>query len=66
MSEQQSQKRGLRSESQKEERAREGYDPIPPGNPVAGAFGEHKSDTLSDEDLSLTLDEKERRRDRDH
>ena len=66
MGEQQSQKRGLRSESQKEERAREGYDPIPPSNPVAGAFGEHKTDTLSDEDLSLTLDEKERRRDRDH
>lgn len=66
MGEQQSQKRGLRSESQKEERARDAYAPIPPSNPVAGAFGEHKTDALSDEDLSLTLEEKERRKDRDH
>ena len=66
MGEQQSQKRGLRSESQKEETAREAYAPLPPSNPVAGAFGEHKSETLSDEDLSLTLEEKERRKNRDH
>ena len=65
MGEQQSQKTGLRSESQKEERARDGYAPIPPSNPVAGAFGEHKPDTISDEDLSLMLEEKERRKDRD-
>jgi len=40
MGEQQSQKHGLRSSAQKEERAREGYAPIPPSNPVAGAFGQ--------------------------
>ena len=40
MGEQQSQKHGLRSSAQKEERAREDYAPIPPSNPVAGAFGQ--------------------------
>lgn len=62
MSEQQSQKRGLRSESQKETRARDAYAPIPPANEVAGAFGEHKTDTPSDEDVSLTLEEKARKK----
>jgi hypothetical protein len=51
--EQQSQKRGLKSEAQKEQRARDGYEPIPPANPVAGAFGEHKSDRDTDEEVSL-------------
>ena len=41
MSEQQSQKRGVRSDAQKTERARDGYEPIPPSNPVAGAFGDN-------------------------
>lgn len=58
MGEQQSQKRGVRSEAQETERAREGYDPIPPSKPVAGAFGDRKSDTPSDEDLALRLSEK--------
>jgi hypothetical protein len=53
MDEQQSQKRGVRSEAQKEERARDGYAPIPPANPVAGAFGERKRTTPSDADVSL-------------
>jgi hypothetical protein len=53
MEEQQSQKRGVRSEAQKEDRARDSYAPIPPANPVAGAFGERKRDTPTDEDLSL-------------
>jgi hypothetical protein len=53
MDEQQSQKRGVRSEAQKEERARDGYAPIPPANPVGGAFGEHKRDTPTDQDVSL-------------
>ena len=53
MGEQQSQKRGVRSEAQKTDRAREGYDPIPPANPVAGAFGERERDTPSDQDESL-------------
>ena len=57
--EQQSQKRGVRSEAQKETRAREGYDPIPPSNAVGGAFGEAQRDTPTDEDLALSLDEKD-------
>jgi hypothetical protein len=64
MSEQQSQKRGVRSEAQKEMRAREGYDPIPPSNPVAGAFGEQERDTPTDQDLALSLEEKRARRSR--
>ena len=53
MDEQQSQKRGVRSEAQKEARAREGYAPIPPANPVGGAFGERARDTPTDQELSL-------------
>jgi hypothetical protein len=51
--EQQSQKRGVRSDAQKQDRARDGYDSIPPANPVAGAFGEHKSETADDQEVSL-------------
>jgi hypothetical protein len=58
MSEQQSQKRGVRSEAQKESDARYGYEPIPPSNPVAGAAGERKRDTPTDQELALSLDEK--------
>jgi hypothetical protein len=58
MGEQQSQKRGLRSESQKEERTRDAYASIPPANAVGGAFGEHKTDTPSDEEVSLNLEDK--------
>jgi hypothetical protein len=50
---QQSQKKGVRSEAQKQERAREGFEPMPPSNPVAGAFGEHKRDTPTDQEASL-------------
>jgi len=53
MSEQQSQKRGARSDAQKTERAREGYAPIPPGNAVAGAFGDRDRETQSDQDAAL-------------
>ncbi len=52
MSAQQSQKRGLKSEDQKLERARDGYQPIPPANPVAGAFGERDRNTSKDEDVA--------------
>ena len=38
MEEQQSQKSGVRSEAQKADRARDGYDPIPPANPVSRRF----------------------------
>ena len=64
MGQQQSQKRGVRSEAQKELRAREGYDPVPPSNPVAGAFGGDKRDTPTDQDLALSLEEKRARRER--
>ena len=53
MSDQKSQKRGVRSEAQKADRARDGYDPIPPANPVAGAFGERERDTPTDREASL-------------
>ena len=53
MEEQQSQKSGVRSEAQKQDRARDGYAPLPPSNPVAGAFGEHKRDTPTDQDTAL-------------
>ena len=49
----QSQKSGVRSEAQKADRARDGYAPVPPANPVPGAFGEHKRDTPTDQDTAL-------------
>ena len=49
----QSQKSGKQSDAQKLDRAREGYDPLPASNPVAGAFGEHEPDRTSDQDASL-------------
>lgn len=58
MSNQQSQKRGIRSEDQKLDRARQGYEPLPASNPVAGAFGKHQPDSESDQDLTLNLNEK--------
>ena len=64
MSEQQSQKRGVRSEAQKTERAREGYDPIPPSNPVAGAFGDRQSEAATDQDVALRLNEKKMRQEK--
>jgi len=66
----QSQKRGLKSDAQKQERAREGYDPIPAANSVAGAFGEHKRDTPTDKDLALdkanTKDQANTKSDKQH
>lgn len=55
MMDQQSQKSGVRSEAQKTDRARDGYAPIPPANPVAGAFGEHKKDTPTDQETAVDL-----------
>ena len=57
----QSQKTGKKSDAQKLDRAREGYDPLPASNPVAGAFGEHKPDRTSDHEASL--DHNTRKRD---
>jgi hypothetical protein len=53
MDEQQSQKTGVRSEAQKLNRARDGYEPIAPANPVAGAFGDRERDTPTDRDSAL-------------
>jgi hypothetical protein len=53
MSEQQSQKTGVRSDAQKNDRARDGYNPIPPANPVAGAFGDREHATPTDREASL-------------
>jgi len=55
MSEQQSQKRGIKSEAQKTHRARDGYEPLPASNPVAGAFGDKERTTPSDQELALNL-----------
>jgi len=60
MSEQQSQKTGVRSDAQKNDRARDGYDPIPPANPVAGAFGDRERDTPTDRETALDQAVKER------
>ena len=48
MGEQQSQKQGMRSSAQKEDRAREGYGSMPASNPVAGAFGQGEASTNDD------------------
>ena len=55
MSEQQSQKSGSRSEAQKLDRARAGYDPMAPANEVAGAFGGER-DTPADRDTPTDRD----------
>jgi hypothetical protein len=58
MSEQQSQKRGLRSEAQKEDAARDAYEPMPATSEAGGAFGKREDGSLSDRDLALSLEEK--------
>ena len=58
MEEQQSQKRGIRSDAQKTARARKGYEPIPPAQPVAGAFGAPKNETATDQDVALRHNDK--------
>ena len=57
MSEQPSQKEGLRSSAQKEERARDAKAPLPASNPVAGAFGEREQPAPTDQETSLDVDE---------
>jgi hypothetical protein len=58
MSEQKSQKRGVRSEAQKEDEARDAYAPIPAATQVAGAFGNRENESISDEELALTQEQK--------
>lgn len=65
MSEQQSQKRGVRSEAQKTARARNAFEPIPPANAVAGAFGEQQKPLPTDEDHSYSADDKHQREEQD-
>lgn len=60
MSEQNSQKRGTRSDAQKTATARNDYDPIPPANSVAGAFGKQRPQSQIDQDLAHPRDEKRR------
>ena len=61
MSQQQSQKRGVRSEAQKQADARQGYDPRPATSQAGGAFGKQKNHRQSDEDLALSEAEKSKR-----
>ena len=60
MSEQQSQKRGVRSEAQKMTTARDGNKPMPAANPVTGAFGERERSTPSDEGVAYSVEEKKK------
>lgn len=57
MDQQQSQKTGVRSDAQKQDRARDGYSTIPPAEPVGGAFGKERDDQdevdRSDHEASL-------------
>lgn len=55
----QSSKRGMRSDSQKRDRARYDFDPIPATAPVEGAFGQ--TGELFGEDRSTHDRESERR-----
>jgi hypothetical protein len=64
MGEQQSNKRGVRSEAQKEDQARDAYSELPASAQVAGAFGKPNPDRTSDEETALTLDEKRARSER--
>ena len=61
MSDQQSQKRGVRSEAQKQADARAGYDRMGATSRQEGASGKQKSDKQSDQDLALKQEEKHRR-----
>lgn len=57
MDQQNSQKTGVRSDAQKQDRARDGYSAIPPAQPVGGAFGKEQDDReeedRSDQETSL-------------
>ena len=61
MGEQQSQKRGVRSDAQKLDDAREGYEAMGSTSRQDGAFGKQTKERQSDEDLALAEDEKRRR-----
>jgi len=62
MPEQLSNKRGVRSSAQKEQRARNQYDETPASNRVGGAHGKMKPTKASDKDVALALDERQKKR----
>jgi hypothetical protein len=55
MGEQHSQKQGLKSSAQKEDRARDAYAELPASNEVAGAHGKNRRTTPTDDELSLEM-----------
>jgi hypothetical protein len=61
MGEQQSQKRGVRSDAQKQAGARQGYDPTPSTSRAEGAFGKQKKTRQTDRDLALAQAQKSKR-----
>jgi hypothetical protein len=65
MSEQLSQKRGVRSSAQKEDRARNQYEEMPASSQVAGAHGNTKPQKASDKDVALAMDEQRVKRERE-
>jgi hypothetical protein len=65
MAEQLSQKRGLKSSAQKEDRARNQYDELPASSQVAGAHGSTKPHKASDKDVALAMDEQRVKRERE-
>jgi hypothetical protein len=65
MGEQQSQKRGVRSSAQKEDRARNQYEETPASSQVAGAHGDPQPHRASDKDVALAMDEKRVKRERE-
>jgi hypothetical protein len=54
MGEQHSQKHGLKSSAQKEDRARDAYAELPASSRAAGAFGKNRRTTPTDKELSLS------------
>jgi hypothetical protein len=54
MGEQHSQKQGLKSSAQKEDRARDAYAELPASSRAAGAFGKNRRSTPTDDELSLS------------
>ena len=65
MAEQLSNKRGVRSSAQKEDRARNQYEEMPASSQVAGAHGNTKPRKASDKDVALAMDERRVKRERE-
>lgn len=65
MTEQFSQKRGVKSSAQKEDRARNQYDEMPASSQVRGAHGSTKPRKASDKDVALAMDERRVKRERE-